>query len=188
MIMIPLVILAIESDDDRAYMTELYRQHHPLMLKTAWKYTRVLSEVEDIVSDSCVALIRHLDDVKKLSEGEKRAYIVTTTKNKAVDLFRKKQRDHARLHPMEESDLEQMAEPVSFERKISVREDLEQVKAAILALPEKERDTLRLKFFHHRSDRQIAEALGISEGAVRRHIMRGRNHLKAALYEGGGDE
>ena len=35
MIMIPAVIMAIESDDDRAYMTDIYLKHHALMLKDA---------------------------------------------------------------------------------------------------------------------------------------------------------
>lgn len=33
--MIPFVILTIESEDDRAYMTLLYQRHRALMLKTS---------------------------------------------------------------------------------------------------------------------------------------------------------
>lgn len=57
--MIPFVILTIGSEDDRAYMTLLYERHRALMLKTAWEFTRERADVEDVVSDSCVALMSH---------------------------------------------------------------------------------------------------------------------------------
>ena len=188
MFMIPMVIMAIESDDDRAYMTDLYRQHRALMLKIAWKYTKDPSEVDDIVSESCVALIQNIDTIKKLSGSALRAYIVTTAKNKAIDFARKKQRERNKILHMDEASLEEIAEPVSFDKKISVQHDIDMVKQAILALPERERETLRLKFFQHKDDGQIAEILGVEENTVRRYIMRGRNHLKAVLYEGGAEE
>ena len=144
--------------------------------------------MDDIVSESCVALIQNLDTLKKLSDGVLRAYIVTTTKNKAIDFARKKQRERNKILHMDEASMEEIAEPVSFDRKISVQQDIDMVKQAILALPERERETLRLKFFQHMDDGQIAEILGVEENTVRRYIMRGRNHLKAALYEGGVEE
>ncbi len=58
MIVMPQVIMMIESDEDRSYMERLYEQHYRLMLSTAWKYTSDQFEVEDIVSDSIVALIK----------------------------------------------------------------------------------------------------------------------------------
>ena len=186
--MIPMVIMAIESDDDRAYMTDLYRQHRALMMKITWKYTKDLSEVDDIVSESCVALIQNIDTLRKLSDSALRAYIATVVRNKAIDLARKKQREQSKILHMDENILEQIAEPISFERKISVQQDIDMVKQAILALPERERETLRMKFFLQLSDSQIAERLGVAENSVRRYIIRGRNHLKAVLYEGGAEE
>ena len=79
--MIPMVIMAIESDTDRAYMTDVYMNHRSLMLKVAWRYTNAPSEVEDIVSESCVSLIQHLDSIRSMEEKTLRSYIVTTVKN-----------------------------------------------------------------------------------------------------------
>ena len=39
MILMPMVILTIDDDNDRAYMTRLYREYRALMLKTAWEYS-----------------------------------------------------------------------------------------------------------------------------------------------------
>ena len=179
--MIPFVIAAIESEDDRAVMTDIYLRNRSLMLKVAWEYTREPSEVDDIVSDSCIALIRHLEDLKDMDAGGQRAYIAATVKHKAIDFCRKKTREEGRSADM---DTDQLSPPVSFERRITVQAEIDMVKTTLLSLPKRERETLTMKFFEHRSDREIAEVLGVSESSVRRYIMRGRNHLKAALYEG----
>lgn len=42
-------------------MTDIYLRNRAVMLKIAWDYTRVPSEVDDIVSDTCDMLIQHLD-------------------------------------------------------------------------------------------------------------------------------
>ena len=39
-----------------------------------------------------------------------------------------------------------------------------------------------MKFFEHKSNREIAAILGVSESAVRKYIMQGRSHIKASLY------
>ena len=56
MLVMPLVIQAIEDDDDRQFMERLYYDHSRLMYATAWKYSAYKIEVEDVVSDSCVAV------------------------------------------------------------------------------------------------------------------------------------
>lgn len=89
MIMIPAVIMAIESDDDRAYMTDIYLKHHALMLKTAWTFTRVKAEVEDIVSDSCVSMIDNLQKLRTMEDHETRSYIVNIVRNTAINHWRK---------------------------------------------------------------------------------------------------
>ena len=73
--MIPIVILAIESDSDREYMTLLYQNHQALMLKTAWQYTKNKADVEDIVSDSCASLIEKIETIRDMEKNALRAYI-----------------------------------------------------------------------------------------------------------------
>lgn len=89
MILMPMVILTIDDDNDRAYMTRLYREYRALMLKTAWEYSKDNETVEDIVSESCIALIRHIDQLKAMDKAAIRSYIVITVRNKAIDDFRK---------------------------------------------------------------------------------------------------
>lgn len=184
MIMIPAVIMAIESDDDRAYMTDIYLKHHALMLKTAWTFTRVKAEVEDIVSDSCVSMIDNLQKLRTMEDHETRSYIVNIVRNTAINHWRKKQRENARFQHIDNEVMEQMPEEETTEGKIAFDAEIETVRQAIHHLPEKEREILHLKYFEGQSDKEIAEIVGLAESSVRKYIERARKRLKVTIYEG----
>ena len=66
--MIPMVIMAIESDDDRAFMSDVYVKHRALMVKIARNYTSETADIDEIISESCVALIQHSDSLRAREE------------------------------------------------------------------------------------------------------------------------
>lgn len=183
MLMIPMVILTIDSDTDRAYMTALYRQHHALMLKTAWGYVRSKEDVEDVVSESCAKLIEKLDDLRGMERGPMRSYIVTVVRHTAIDFQRKQKRANATFVQSEDA-TEQVPDHTSVEEKILLRDELNRVRLALHELPEKERDVLRMRYQQGMPDNEIAQAIGVSESSVRKYVMRGRQHLKMSVYEG----
>ena len=184
MIMIPAVILAIDCEDDRAYMTALYQKHYALMLKTAWVFTKERADVEDIVSDSCAALIMKLNTVRSLEQSKLRSYIVTTVRNTAIDFCRKQQRRNARFVQVEDGDMQQYPATDSVEGSILLMDELNEVRKALHSLPECERDILRMKYQQGLKDAQIAAVIGLSESSVRKYITRARKHLKAVIYRG----
>lgn len=184
MLMIPMVILTIESDTDRAYMTELYRQHHGLMLKTAWGYARSREDVEDIVSESCAKLIEKLDALRAMERGPLRAYIVTVVRHTAIDFQRKQNRMNATFVQAEEDATERIPDQTSVEEKILLRDELNRVRLALKELPERERDVMRMRYQQGMPDKEIALAIGVSEVRVRQYALRGRQHLRTAVYEG----
>ena len=184
MLMIPMVILTIESDTDRAYMTELYRQHHALMLKTAWGYVRSKEDVEDVVSESCAKLIEKLDHLRGLERGPLRSYIVTVVRHTAIDFQRKQNRMNATFVQSEDDVTERIPDQTSVEEKILLRDELNRVRLALKELPEKERDVLRMRYQQGMPDKEIALAIGVTEVRVRQYALRGRQHLRMAVYEG----
>ncbi len=181
--MIPISILSIASEDDRAFMTRLYEKYHALMFKTGWEYTNDEEEISDIVSDSCVSLIQHIDQLKTMEERAIRTYIAATVRHKAVDYLRKRALMRKTFVSMEEGKPDQASQEHPIEEKLSIRQELEKVIRAISALPEREQDVLRQKFFEHRKDQEIAQEMNISPAGVRALIMRARKSLKAVLLE-----
>ena len=182
MLMLPMVIMTMEDEDNREYMTRLYRDYQALMLKTAWEYSQDSGTVEDIVSDSCVALIQHLNQLKAMDKPALRAYIVITVRNKALDDLRRQALRRKNFVTMDENTLDSLEETTSFERKLSLRQEMEIVREAIANLPADEQDVLRMKFFRHMTDKEIAACMEIAENRVRVLIMRSRKKLKQMLY------
>ena len=182
MLMLPMVIMTMEDEDNREYMTWLYRDYQALMLKTAWEYSQDSGTVEDIVSDSCVALIQHLNQLKAMDKPALRAYIVITVRNKALDDLRRQALRRKNFVTMDENTLDSLEETTSFERKLSLRQEMETVREAIANLPADEQDVLRMKFFRHMTDKEIAACMEIAENRVRVLIMRSRKKLKQMLY------
>lgn len=182
MLMLPMVIMTMEDEDNREYMTRLYRDYQALMLKTAWEYSQDSATVEDIVSDSCVSLVQHLNQLKAMDKPALRAYIVITVRNKALDDLRRQALRRKNFVTMDENTLDSLEETTSFERKLSLRQEMETVREAIANLPADEQDVLRMKFFRHMTDKEIAARMEIAENRVRVLIMRSRKKLKQMLY------
>ena len=86
MVMFPAAIIAMECDDDREYMTGLYRSHRLLMLKIAQQYASSREDAADIVSESCARLIEHLPQLRALEQEKLRPYIAATVRNVAINL------------------------------------------------------------------------------------------------------
>ena len=55
----------------------------------------------------------------------------------------------------------------------------------LAGLPRKQRDTLRLVFYHELTVDEAAGVLGISPGSARTHYQRGKRRLKAELEKAG---
>ncbi len=60
--------------------------------------------------------------------------------------------------------------------------------AAVRTLPSRQREALVLRYYVDLSEAQTAEAMGISQGAVKSHTARGIAALRRDLDRGGGEE
>ena len=96
-------------------------------------------------------------------------------KHAAVDILRQE----GRSEPLDE-DWDAIA-PEDVEQESAYRH----LVALIRAMPEQYREVLELKFVLERSNREIAEALGLTEGTVGVRIQRGRALLIRRLEQEG---
>ena len=185
MILIAAVILAIESEEDRTFMSDVYRKHRQLMLNVA----RFISDTdaEDVLSDSCVALIQVIEKLKTMNDSEMRKYIVITVRNTALNHWHKRQRETAMFRPYSEEDDVQMGVVPSSEHRIVLQEELCLVREALKTLTPRERDLLRMKYGEGKCNAEIAELTGLSPNSISQYVSRVRARLKAALYEGGAE-
>ena len=90
--MLPLVIMAIEDEDDKAFMTWLYLQYRRLIYSEVRKITGNTDEVEDLLQSVVEKLIEKLPLLRGMEQNKLVNYIISTAKNTAYNSLRGKDR------------------------------------------------------------------------------------------------
>lgn len=182
MFTLPAVILAMPEGESRSRMEQLYRQNYKMMFAIAWRYVKPERvAAEDIVSDSCLAIMDRVDNIWNLPENRQKAYIATIVYNAAYDYLLSERRQADLPNKMRNVGTAGFSSD-DFVQKIDLEREIEGVIRAIQKLPDKEQIILRMKFFQKKRDQEIACAVGISVDSLRQYISRARKHLKQALY------
>ncbi|MGW0998890.1 RNA polymerase sigma factor [Streptomyces sp. NPDC002520] len=75
----------------------------------------------------------------------------------------------------------ELSHVASAESTALLHEDQRQVVGALKSLPTRQREALVLRYWMDLKEREIAEAMGISTGAVKSHIFRGMHALSRAM-------
>ena len=182
MIILPSVILAMPAGDDRDYMEWLYKEHCRLMFSTAWKIFRDEATVDDVVSESCVALIKNIPTLRSLERNKLRVYIVSTVRNTALNFFDKQQRLNSHVAGEESEAIETVADDFDVEKKVLLEDELKRVWHAIAQLPAKEQQIMRMKYVMEMPDEKIAKEVGLAPSSIRKYIGRAREQIKAIVY------
>lgn len=163
-------------------MEGLYRDYHKLMYATAWKHINDPFLVEDVISDSCVALMRNISTLRRLDHKKLCAYIVTAVRNTSISALNKQSRlDHI-FGSDDDAIVDTLPDSEDFVQRIILEEELATVMRVIESLPEKEQMVMKMKYSLELSDEVIAEQVGISVNSIRQYVSRARKRIKAALY------
>lgn len=179
---LPLILLAIECDSDRAFMEKLYLDHYRLMRAAARKVLLTGQEADDVVNDALVRLIDKIPLLKALDCYTLRAYVVSTVKNTAINWIVKRDRRAKHAFLVDDEALSGLpSEDEAPDASLMKREDQESVKRAILRLSERDRLALTMKYFDDYTDAEIARVLGVGKNSVRPMLMRARRRMREAI-------
>lgn len=127
-----------QADDERQFLAACYQRHRISMIRLAKCYAADSAAVEDIVSDSLVALMEKIDLLRTLTEKQERAYVLAVVRNTAMDELRRKQRQRGRFLRDGDEALALYPDPTALEEKVLMRETMAAVRRAIAELTEKE--------------------------------------------------
>lgn len=183
MILSLLFLSTIPKESDRDYMQRLFEEHYSLMLAAARKITRQNQDVDEIVSESLMALYEKIDRLRQFEHNELRLYIVSTVRNTAVNVLKRNKRMNMRFLHVPDEVVNQAPGRENTEQKVILIDEFNRVSKAIYALPERERLVMQFKFEMGKSNEEVAEAMGISTESVRRYINRARAHIRQILYQ-----
>src|SRR3954454_24805557 len=166
-------------DADEA-LVALYTAHYRSLVRIAALLLHDTPAAEDVVQDAFVAMHaswRRLRDPDKAV-----AYLRQSVVNRARSRLRHlKVVDRKTPPPPSESAYVHGAHVASAEHGAMNALERDYVMSALRALPHRQREVLVLRYYADLSEAQIADAMGISPGAVNSHASRGIAALRQAM-------
>lgn len=156
-------------------MLQVFVEHQGRVQKQLNRWVACRATAADLCQELFIRLWRRKDvQVEDLGQ-----YMMRSARNLAIDHLRSqrsRQRTESALLP------EQMVgAPTPLEDGHQAGHQLQQVEAALRALPERTRQVFLLNRIHGQSYSEIAKALEISASAVEKHMMRALQACKSSL-------
>jgi RNA polymerase sigma-70 factor (ECF subfamily) len=170
---------ASKAELDRAF-EELYRTH--LRDVYSYAYYRVGNhhDAEDLTEQAFLQAYRHFERAQRESDGRPlRPWLIRIAHNLASNYHR----DRARKPTAALDAVEPPAHPHETERVVEGREDLRAVIEQLDHLPEDRREALIMRFALGMDNREIARALGRTDGATKVLIHRAIKQLEERLAD-----
>jgi RNA polymerase sigma-70 factor (ECF subfamily) len=161
----------------------LYRDH--LRDVYSYSYYRVGNhhDAEDVTEQAFLQAYRHFERARRESNGRPlRPWLIRIAHNLASNYHRDRARRPQRV--LEET--EPIAAPHGTERIVEGREELKRVMDHLQHLPDDRRDALIMRFALGMDNREIARALGRSDGATKVLIHRAIKQLEEEMSANGG--
>lgn len=154
-------------------LAALYAAHRLSLIRMAALLVDDMASAEDVVQDAFIAFHRtagRLHD-PEAALGYLRACVV----NGARSMIRRRQVARKYQH------LGMQPDEAAADTEAMLADEHRSVLRALRRLPDRQREVLTLRYWSDLSEAQIAEALGISRGAVKSNASRGMRRLAELL-------
>ncbi len=153
----------------RGLLEELLRERRPALIGYAALLTGDRVEAEDLVHDAIVRTFGRPRSFPSLNAAD--AYVRRAIASGFIDRARSRRSWLGAMGRL-------VADEASPEDDAAARLD---VRAALRTLPRRQRTCVVMRFYDDLPVADIAAALGLSDGSVKRYLSDGIQHLNAAL-------
>ena len=164
-----------------ADFTALYKAH----LKDVYSYSyyRVGNhhDAEDLTEQTFLQAYRHFARAQKESQGRPlRPWLIRIAHNLAANYYR----DRSRRPLTQLEDAAILSAPQDTEEMVQGREEVMEVLKGVSELPDDRREALIMRFALDMDNREIARALGRTDGATKVLIHRAIRQLEEEIQDG----
>jgi RNA polymerase sigma-70 factor (ECF subfamily) len=153
------------------------------MFSTAMGIVKDKAQAEDIVQFAFIRIIKHIEKLSNLPDGEVRGYIVLIIKHLSFDNLRKRKQE--KVVSIESVDCSREGD--TTEEAAIAKVELGRVKESLRSMDDKYSLPLILKYSLGFSHSEIADMLGISVENVKVRCHRGKRILMDAVRKGVGE-
>ena len=160
--------------------TELYSTHLRDVYSYAYYRTGNHHDAEDLTEQTFLQAYRHFERALAESNGRPlRPWLIRIAHNLAANYYR----DRSRRPQTQLEDAAVISDPHETADIVEEREELEAVLAGVADLADDRREALIMRFALGMDNKEIARALGRSEGATKVLIHRAIKQLEEKLDE-----
>lgn len=166
-------MMMIDSQEEQSKFEKIYKEYRGVMFYVANKILNNEHDAEDAVHQAFVKIAENIEKIEPPVCPKTKGFVVTIVENKAIDVYRKKNR-----HPV----IELQEEITGIEVQYSGENGLAR---CILSLPPKYRECILLKYHYGYTTKEIAQILGISESNAIKLDQRAKKKLRQLCEEEG---
>lgn len=163
----------IDSQEGQTKFTKLYETYRDLMYQVADSILRNHYDAEDAVHQAFLSIAAHIDKIDMSIPLKVRSYVVTIAENKAIDLYRARQR-----RSTEEFDDNLAGIHIDYTGSNILADCMSR-------LPPRYRELLILKYVHCYTFKETASIMGITEVNAKKLALRAKEKLAAMCKEEG---
>jgi RNA polymerase sigma factor (sigma-70 family) len=169
--------------NDRKYQQKVYELFYGKMMGVCLRYAANRDEAKDILQDG---FIKVFDKIKTFNrEGSLEGWIRRIMTNTAIDNFRKNRNNYAIIDYNQQIETLENREDENEEQEDSILNKIkpEEILKLVQMLTPAYRTVFSLFVVDGYSHKQIAQELGISEGASKSNLSKAKARIKILLNE-----
>jgi RNA polymerase sigma-70 factor, ECF subfamily len=164
--------------------SDLYRSHLRDVYSYAYYRCGNHHDAEDLTEQTFLQAYRHFERAQQESNGRPlRPWLIRIAHNLAANYYR----DRSRRPQTQLEDAAVLSAPHETADLVEGREELQAVLEGVAALADDRREALIMRFALGMDNKEIARALGRSEGATKVLLHRAIKQLEQRLEQEGGE-
>jgi len=163
-----------------AEFAELYRSH--LRDVYSYAYYRIGNhhDAEDLTEQTFLQAYRHFERAQRESHGRPlRPWLIRIAHNLAANYYR----DRSRRPQTPIDDTDALTAPHTTEALVEGRDELQRILEGVNELPDDRREALIMRFALGMDNREIARAMGRTDGATKVLLHRATRQLEQIVKE-----
>ncbi len=170
-----------DTPEEKTLIEQLYNRYSQMMYKIAFGILHQKLDAEDAVHNTFINLIqsRSLSKLGAADSYETKSYIIVSVKHAAIKIYNKKKR-------VVTEDIDEhfeLSDGMSVEDIALSAQSVEEIKAALSELSDKDYELLYLSAFRQKSTQDIADMLDLPYDTVRKQLYRAKQKLKKKIEE-----
>lgn len=177
----PIYIMAIENEDDRAFITELYLEYKRLMYKSILQIVHDAWIADDVMQSTLENLIKKVKELREKDRTHLVNYIITACKNNARNYIKYKNR-HPEVSIDEWIDTPNvLGDRTEIEGKIIDLDEKQSLISIWSQLDPTSQFILESYYILERTADDISNDLGIKPSSVRMALTRARRKARELM-------